>query len=328
MRGAMWAVAAFVLVLVLAAVSFLVLWRTSPTPETASGWSLLADLPDRRGALAGVVTPSLFGDGEQEEFVVIGGLTGIARTSSAVRVYDPAADAWRARQALPVARHHTAAAALDDGTLMVAGGAEGARDWVAQSDVWLQDGEGWREGPAMPEPRLGHQMVTVDGLVYVVGGEGRSAQTLIFEDGSWRTGAALPEPRGHVSLVVVDDEIWAIGGRNGAATDQVDIYDPEADSWRAGPALPAPTSAAAAAVVDNTPVVVGGEDGGDVVEAAWYFDGSSWQSLPDPPLAVHGPAVGVLDGQMLIAGGSSRRGALSVLAWTGAVQALDPAALR
>lgn len=332
MRGVVWAVAAFVLVLVLVALSFLVLWRTSPTPQNASGWSQLADLPNRRGEMAGVVTASLFGDGEEDEFVVIGGLTGIARTSSAVRVYDPAADAWRARQSLPVARHHTAAAALEDGTLMVAGGAEGARDWVAQSDVWLQDGEGWREGPALPEPRLGHQMVTLDGLVYVVGGEGRSAQTLIFEDGSWRTGAALPEPRDHLGLVVVDDEIWAIGGRNGDITDRVDIYDPEADAWRAGPALPAPTSGAAVAVVDDTPVVVGGEDpsvpGGTVIEAAWYYDGRSWESLPDPPLAVHGAAVGVLDGQMLIAGGASRHGAWSVLAWTDAVQALDPAALR
>lgn len=332
MRGALWGAAAFVALLVVVALSFLLLWRASPSPGSAQGWTLASDLPDRRGELAGAVTPALFGDGDDDEFVVVGGLTGLGRTSGAVRVYDADADVWRARQSLPVARHHTAATALADGTLMVAGGAQGARNWMPLSDVWLQDGDGWRSGPSMPEARWGHQMVTVDGLVYVVGGQGSSAATLIFDDGSWRNGAALPERRDHLGAAVVDGEIWAIGGRNGAITDRVDIYDPQADTWRSGPALPAPTSGAAVAAVDGTPVVVGGEDprvpGGGVVEAGWFFDGRSWQSLPDPPLAVHGAAVGVLDGQLFIAGGASRQGSLSVLAWTGAVQALEPTALR
>lgn len=329
MRAATWTVAGVVALIVVLALSTLAVWRGSPSPTRAQGWSQLADLPDRRGELAGAVAPALFG-GEGEEFVVVGGLAGVARTSSAVRVYDVAADAWRARQSLPVPRHHTAAIALDDGTLMVAGGAE-SRDGRPESDVWLQDGDGWRQGPAMPEGRLGHQMVMLDDLVYVVGGQGSSARTLIYEDGSWRTGAPLPEPRDHLGAAVVDGEIWAVGGRNGAVTARVDIYDPQADAWRDGPALPTPTSAAAVATVDGTPVVVGGEDpkvpGGGVVEGAWFHDGRSWQSLPRPPLAVHGAAVGVIDGRLIIAGGASRQGWLSALAWTAAVQALDPNAL-
>lgn len=331
MRAALWVVAGVVALVVVLAGSVLVLWRASPSPARAQGWELLAEMPDRRGGAAGTAAGALFG-GDDEELVVVGGLTGISRTSSAVRFYDAENDVWGARQSLPVPRHHAAATALDDGTLMVAGGSEGARDWIPESDVWLQDGEGWRPGPAMPEARVGHGMVTFDGRAYVVGGQGSSARTLIYDDGSWSTGAALPEPRENLGLVVVDDEIWAVGGRDGGVSARVDIYDPEADAWRDGPALPTPTSGAAVASVDDTPVVVGGEDpqvpGGGVVDGAWFYDGRSWQSLPDPPLAVHGASVGVVDGRMIIAGGASRQGSLSVLAWTAAVQALDPAALR
>lgn len=331
MRAAFWTAFGVAVFLLVVALGILALWQSSPSPENAPGWSLLADLPDRRGELAGAVSGALFVE-DREEFVVVGGLTGLGRTSNAVRAYDAEADAWRARQSLPEPRHHAAATGLEDGTLLVAGGAAGARGWTPTSDVWLQDGDGWREGPAMPEGRYGHQMVTLDGVVYVIGGHGPSGRTLIFDDGSWRTGAAMPEPRGHLGAAVVDDEIWAIGGRNGGVTARVDIYDPDADAWRSGPALPTPTSGAAVAAVDGTPVVVGGEDpqvpGGGIVEGAWFYDGRSWQSLPRPPLAVHGAATGVVDGQLVIAGGASRHGILSVLAWTAAVQVLDADALR
>lgn len=331
MRAAVWTIVGVFAAVLLVALSIVVLWQTSPEPENATGWSLAADLHDRRGELAGAMVGQLFQEDGPEELVAVGGLTGAGRTSGAVRAYDPEADVWRARPGLPEARHHTAAAALDDGTLVVAGGAQGARDWTAHAEVWLQDGAGWREGPPLPEARYGHQMVNHDGLLYVIGGQGASASTLIFDGDSWSTGAALPEPRDHLGAAVVDGEIWAIGGRNGDITDRVDIYDPEADTWRAGPALPAPTSGAAVAAVDDTPVVVGGEDprvpGGGVVAQAWYFDGRAWQDLPRPPLAVHGAAVGVVDDQLVIAGGASRQGVWSVLSWTAAVQVLDPGVL-
>lgn len=326
MRVAVWAVAGTLALGIVAAASVLVLWQTAPEPGPAQGWSLLADLPDHRGEMAGAVAGALFGD-HDEEFVLIGGLSGVARTSSAVRVYDAEADVWRARVSLPEPRHHAAAAVLDDGTLIVAGGSEGARDLTPTAAVWLQDGAAWKQGPPMPEGRTAHGMVTLDGVVYVIGGQGPSARTLIYDGGSWQAGAALPESRGRLGAIVVDDEIWAVGGRNGAVTARVDIYDPRTDSWRDGPALPAPTSGAAVAVVAGTPVVVGGEGDG-VIDAGWFYDGRSWQSLPRPPLAVHGAAVGVIDGRLVIAGGASRPGSLSVLSWTDAVQALDPAALR
>ncbi|HVM00088.1 MAG TPA: hypothetical protein VM324_12415 [Egibacteraceae bacterium] len=327
MRAAVWGVGGVVALVLVPVIALAVLWRGSPEPVNARGWTLLAEMPDRRGEVAGALAGALFSE-DGEEFVVVGGLTGAGRTSQAVRAYDPEVDAWRARQSLPAARHHAAATALDDGTLMVAGGSEHARNWAPEADVWLQDGDGWRRGPAMPEGRWGHQMVTVDGVVYVIGGAGRSASTLIYDDGSWRTGAPLPESRDHLGVAVVDGEIWAIGGRNGAVTSRVDIYDPQADAWRNGPALPSPTSGAAVASVKGLPVVVGGEDpevpGGGVIEEAWYYDGRSWQTLPRPPLAVHGAAVAVIGDRLVIAGGASRHGAMSILAWVATVQTLDP----
>lgn len=317
------------IILLAGVVGFLVLWRGSPGPTNAQGWTLLADMPDRRGEMATAVAEGFTG----EELIVIGGRLGVARTSSAVRIYDARSDTWRARPPLPAARHHAGAAALPDDTLVVAGGAEG-RSGGPESDVWLYDPDGWREGPALPEPRMAHAMVAVDEAVYVIGGRGASARTFVFEDETWSAAAELPGPREHLGAAVLDGEIWVVGGRDDGAQSRVDVYDPDTDRWREGPSLPTATSAPAVAVVDDTLVVVGGEDpslfGGGVVEGAWRLsdDARSWQPLPSPPLAVHGAAAGVVDGQLVIAGGASRHGAWSVLSWTATTQRLEADALR
>lgn len=327
-RAVVIAVLAIVGLFLAAAAAVLVMWRASPTPTDVEGWALLADLPDRRGEVAATVARGL---DDQEELVVMGGMTGFGRTSDAVRVYDPRNDRWHARQPLPVPRHHAAAATLPENTVIITGGAEGRSGWSPTTDVWLFDFDGWREGPALPEGRYGHAMVAIDDTAYVIGGEGGSASTLVFSfsDGTWSAGAQLPVARDHLGAAVRDGEIWAIGGRTDEVLTRVDIYDPEADSWREGPSLPAPTSGAAVVALDDTIVVVGGEDpatfGGGMVDQAWRLsaDGSSWESLPPPPLAVHGAAAGVVDGQLIIGGGASRHGSWSVLSWTSVNQGLE-----
>jgi hypothetical protein len=184
----------------------------------------------------------------------------------------------------------------------------------------------------MPEPRWGHRMVAHGGRLVVVGGQGPTARVLIYDpvDG-WTTGAPMPAPRDHLSVVVLDDRIWAVGGRAPESLSRVDIYDPVGDRWEAGPALPAPTSGAAEGVVNGRILIYGGEEpalwGGEVFDRHWMLDPDGaperWQPAPPPPLAVHGADGAVFQGTLLIAGGASRHGALSVIAWTDLVQRLE-----
>jgi hypothetical protein len=195
----------------------------------------------------------------------------------------------------------------------------------------------WESLDPMIEPRWGHRMVAHDGRLYIVGGRGPSGRVLIYTpDQGWSLGAELPRPRDHLSVVVVDGLIWAIGGRDPRSLARVDIYHPAKDTWQAGPELPAPTSGAAEAVINGIIFIYGGEEpslfDGGIKDQHWMFDTRSanqrWESAPAPPLAVHGTDGAVLQGAMVIAGGSTRHGALSPTGWSKELQLMKPGVMR
>lgn len=319
--GITWRIVLAVVVLIALVVGVLVLLK--PSPRATLSWHFGAPMPEARGEVASAVVP-----GEQTRIAVVGGLAAPGRASASVAWYDPVADRWEEGPDLPEARHHAAAVGLDDGTLMVSGGAPGLISWTPATEVWVlpPGAEEWEAGPALPEGRYGHRMVVADGTVHVVGGHGgRRVLALVGEE--WQERAPMPRPRDHLGVVVVDGEIWAVGGRDEEITDRVDVYDPQEDVWREGPRLPYATSAAAVAVVDDRILVVSGEDpalGGGIVDRQWRLaeDRAGWEPLSRPALAVHGAADAVVDGRLYVIGGASRQGALSLASWTDAVQIL------
>ena len=68
-------------------------------------------------------------------------------------------------------------------------------------------------------------------------------------------------------------------------------------------------------------------DGG-INDRHWMFDtrGASqrWEPAPIPPLAVHGADGAVLQGAIVIAGGSTRHGALSAAGWSKELMMMKP----
>ena len=163
---------------------------TNPGPRDAIGWTLLAPLPSARGETAAVVAGG--------RLYVIGGMTGLTGQATAeVSAYDPVSNAWTAEPGLPAARHHAAAAALD-GTAYVSGGGRSADDWTPQAMLWsLPAGtETWQELAPMPEGRLGHRMVAMDGRLYVIGGVGSTGNVLSYDPATdaWTAGAPMTVP--------------------------------------------------------------------------------------------------------------------------------------
>jgi Kelch motif protein len=225
------------------------------------------------------------------------------------------------------------------GGTYVAGASLGHQYWPPTDTFWrLTPGSAnWEPLPPMPEPRWGHRMVVLENRIYVVGGRGPSARTLIYTpDQGWKAGAALPRARDHLSVVAAGGRIWAIGGRDPGSIARVDVYDPAADRWGEGPPVPYATSGAAEIAIDNVIFIFGGEEPhflyGGVVDRHWKLDTRSnapqWQAVPPPPLAVHGTNAAMIDGAIALAGGAARHGVYSVAGWTDALQLYRPTAGR
>jgi hypothetical protein len=311
------------------ALSVVVLRLTNPDVKPSVGWNAQAPMPDPRGETASAVIG--------EELIVVGGLRGVSTVSDEVSIYDIRRDRWRRGPKLPVGGRHHAAAASAGGRLYVAGGASSVTDWTPRTEMLSFDGrDRWTvERARMPEGRQGHAMVAIDDRLYVVGGVGPTDRTLIYDTARrrWSFGAPLPVGRDHIRAVVWDGRIWALAGRDGEPSDRVDIYDPEQDEWTAGPPLPEPMSAMAVGVLRGELFVVGGEDPrffrGHVSNDHFMLALEDpnrrrrWERRPEPMLAVHGAAYGTSERSLVIAGGASRNGALSIISWTNVTQSFS-----
>lgn len=308
-------------IVVIALIALLVLKVTNPKPEDSRGWDLGLQMPDARGESASALV-----DGQ---LIVIGGLRGsLGSVSNAVSVFDLASGAWRGGSALQLGLHHAAAAAVDK-EVYLSGGARSATNWEPVDNLLrLRPERGWQFVSKMPEGRHGHAMVSIGDKLYIVGGVGRTDDTLIYDigDREWTRGAPLAGDRNHLRAVVRSGHVWALGGRSGNPTDRVDVYFPDRDEWVAARPLPEPMSAMAVGVIDGDVHVVGSEDpsfiGGGVSASHYVFraKGTRWKEIARQPLGVHGAAYGVWNGQLVVAGGASRNGALSVISWSDATQ--------
>jgi hypothetical protein len=328
-----------VLGVILFIVAFALWLTTPPEREATAGWSEAAAMPVARGE--GSAALGAVGEGCNEPpcpaIIVVGGLSFPFRTESRVDAYLLDEEHWVSLPDLPGARHHLAAAALPDGTVVVSGGAPSVVDWSPTDDVWaLEPGaSGWAVFEPLPEPRWGHRLVAVGDRLVAVGGQEGDATFVWSEDDGWTAGAPIPEIRDHLGAVAVDGEVWVIGGRNEGLTDRVDIYDPDDDAWRSGPALPEPTSGVAVGVIDRTLVAVSGEDdsllSGGIVRDSWMLDldnvDAGWSALAPPPMDLHGAGDAVAgegdEARLFVLGGASRHGALSALAWNDRVFVLE-----
>jgi hypothetical protein len=344
-RSRRWLVFLARTLLIVALLLFLLVIMTSPPVRSDHpGWTDAAEMPVARGELSATV--GLRNSGCEnppcEVVVAVGGFEPLFSTSDRAEAYVIDEDRWIDLPDLPGARHHLGSAALENGTIVVAGGASSALDWNPHDDVWAlaPDSQEWTSLDPLPEPRWGHRLVRVGERLILVGGHG-GEDTLIytFADG-WSRAAPIPDPRDHLGAVVVDYEVWVIGGRHDEIKDRVDIYDPENDSWRDGPPLPEPTSAAAVGLVDRTLVVVAGEDdsvfGGGIIRESWMLNvddpDAGWQPLVKPQEDMHGAGDAVIgegeEARLLIIGGSSRHGAFSPLDWSDRVMVLEDPQVR
>lgn len=181
-----------------------------------------------------------------------------------------------------------------------------------------QPGPGrWRAEPPSPVERSELEAATLDGLVYLVGGQGphgRSLSTVVAFDprrGTYRRVPDMPARVDHALVVPHAGSLYVVGGyRDSEPVRQVLRYSP-ARGWTELPPLPAPRGAMSGGVIGDRLYAAGGAPStfprfrAPPYAAIEVYDFSTgrWSPGPAMPTPRHHSSAAVLGGALYVAGG-------------------------
>lgn len=247
---------------------------TAELYEPATGtWRSVSPMAVARGGHIAMLLP----DG----VVLVAGGSRITTSRNALataEVYNPASGDWQPTGNMADARFDAAAAALPDGTVLVAGGAGGARGGpIGSAELYDPVSGTWRPAGQMSTPRFGAEAITLgDGTVLVAGGIAllgqvnlylKSAEVYDPSVGAWRlTGVMSVGRTNHRLVPLPDGTVLTVGGvhREGderLALAMAEVFDPQSGAWRPGGSMAAGRFLHTATVLpDGRVLVAGGSD--------------------------------------------------------------------
>jgi N-acetylneuraminic acid mutarotase len=169
-------------------------------------WSRGLDMPYRRTAGGAAV----IGD----RIIVVG---GVGDMPGETMVYDPAANTWSIGPPLPEPREHLGVTSAG-GVVYVVGGRW--NDQLKATNEALSSLTGsWRRLAPMPTARGGTAAGSLDGRVYVAGGEAFNPSRTFSEvevydpaTNTWTSAPPLPTPRHGLAVQGAGTDVYVIGG--------------------------------------------------------------------------------------------------------------------
>ena len=225
-------------------------------------------------------------------------------------------DRWEPVADLPAPRQEVAAVAVG-GRILVAGGlGTGLEIFSDRHEAFDPATGAWSALAPLPQPAHHLQGVRVGRLVYYLGGlRGlpfvATGEVWAYDPtaDSFATRKALPagRERGAGGVAVHGGKVYLAGGqREGEATAQFDVYDPETDTWSVLPDLPTPREHLGAAFVGDVLYLIGGRAAGGGITRTDAFDLSAGRWIADLapiPGPRGGLAVTALGGEIYALGG-------------------------
>lgn len=240
-----------------------------------SGWSAIADLPV--GLTHAGITAS------NDTIYFAGGYPGTGSngnqvfSTTKVFSYSPATNTYTNLPDLPAARGGGALGLLDNKLYFISGSNSSRAD---VTDVYMLDlsnlAAGWISRAPLPSARNHAAAVTLNGSLYVIGGQtgqdaGLTAYGSLYRynasNNTWTTLASMSTPRSHISdaTFVHAGRIIVLGGQNAyeSALRSNTAYDPLTNTWSSLTSLPAARfSGAGKLLSDGTYIYTGGYNGG------------------------------------------------------------------
>jgi hypothetical protein len=212
------------------------------------------------------------------------------------------ADSFTLTASMHVARSGHQATMLDDGRVLVTGGADDAGAAISRAEVFNPVTRTWADAEPNLQPRLEHAATLLrDGRVLVAGGASNAAScepmsaAEIYDPraGLWSLTRDLPTAfsRGVAAVRLADQRVLVSGGGTpcGQVSSSAAIFDPSSNSWSPTSSMKVARQFHTAVLLgDGRVLVVGGaltQDGG-VVDAEAYDPATGvWTSFPRPPVA-------------------------------------------
>lgn len=286
--------------------SLVLLAGTAPAVLADGRWETAARLDAPRAGLAVVV---------QDGRLYAAGGSGLTDPRAEFESYDIALDRWMPETPLPRGLEQFGMAAIGDRIYAAGGYASGEEGGVAPSAAmwsWSQQGNIWQREAAMPAAKADFALLAVEDRLYAVGGLDGDRSMFVF-DPVERVWDSVDVPDGvsrrAAAAIAVEGRIYVVGGLlEGAATDRVDIYDPQADEWSLGAALPGARSGPAVAAHSGRIHLLGGRDTRHATlqsHISWRPGDAQWRDEADLPSPRTGADAAVLnDGIYLVGGGT------------------------
>jgi len=229
-------------------------------------------------------------------------------------------DCWTTKASLDTARWLGALGAINGRLYAVGGFGEGnyptmtyalsVQEYDPSSDRWTAVGD------PMPRRRFGMGYASLNGLLYLAGGQFSSDSTLDAFDpatGHWTLVSHLPTVRQYLGAGTINGILYFVGGQNpsGSKSSVLEAYDPATATWSRKASMPTPRQYVAVANLNGILYVIGGEGSSSsalsVVEA---YDPTTdaWTTKSPLPQGRSAPVAEVVNGVLYVVGGRNING--------------------
>jgi hypothetical protein len=232
---------------------------------------------------------------------------------------------------MSTARENHTATLLLDGRVLVTGGY--GTQVQATAEIYDPGVQAFSLTGSMSAARTNHFAALLpSGKVLAAGGDGlSSAEVFDPAAGAWSGAGTLAEVRTRAAGAVLPDGRVLLTGGDEPASPSAEIYDPTANAWAAAAPMHTPRTLHTATLLANGRVLVAGgvvpKTGHDsTTKAVEIYDPvtDAWTPAAAMPVAVaQHTATLLLDGRVLVAGGTAMPGADS-LTETAAAAIYDP----
>ena len=172
----------------------------------------------------------------------------------------------------------------------------------------------WTTGTNMPTPRSEIGVASLNGKIYVVGGQDVHAKKLdvveVYDPGSdkWHSVAPLPHGVDHSGVTSYNGKLYVVGGstENSHTSNKLFIYDPIKNKWQEGEPMPTSRTMLTADFVNGILYAVGGVNSSYSVVAtneAYNPKSNSWTERMAMPTPRQHATSEVVNGKLYIIGG-------------------------